>query len=92
MLFDLPDADFGLLYEACAAHTDGLIEGDITVQVCWDADRLDLGGVGILPSPKKLCTHAAKTAKMLKWADGRAGFEIVPDLVKAEWEIDLARK
>jgi uncharacterized protein len=88
-LFDLPDADFDLLYEACAAHTDGLTEADITVQVCWDADRLDLGRVGITPSPEKLCTSAARAAKMLKWADGRATFENVPDLVKAEWGIDL---
>jgi uncharacterized protein len=88
-LFDLPDDDFDLFYEACAAHTDGLIEGDITVQVCWDADRLDLGRVGIVPSPMKLCTHAAKAVKMLKWADGRAGFEIVPDLVMDEWGIEL---
>jgi len=37
----------------------------------------------------KLCTHAAKAVKMLKWADGRAGFEIVPDLVMDEWGIEL---
>jgi uncharacterized protein len=88
-LFTLPDADFALLYEACAHHTDGLVEADITIQTCWDADRLDLGRVGMVPSPTKLCTHAAKAVKMLKWADGRAGFEIVPDLVKGEWGIDL---
>ena len=55
-LFDLPDADFDLLYEACVAHTDGMTEADITIQVCWDSDRLDLGRVGIVPAPKKLCT------------------------------------
>lgn len=88
-LFNLSDADFELLYEACAAHTDGLVEGDITVQVCWDADRLDLGRVGMIPAPKKLCSPAAKTWEIIKWADGRAAFELVPELVKAEWEIDL---
>ena len=30
-LFDLPDADFDLLYQACADHTDGLTDADITV-------------------------------------------------------------
>ena len=45
-LFDLPDADFELLYEACARHTDGLTDADITIQTCWDADRLDLGPRG----------------------------------------------
>jgi len=86
-LFDLPDADFDLLYEACADHTDGLTEGDITVQTCWDADRLDLGRVGTEPDPRRLCTAEAKAPAMRKWADGRACFEVVPDLVKAEWGI-----
>ena len=71
-LFTLSDADFDLLYEACARHTDGLVEGDITIQTCWDSDRLDLGRVGIVPAPKKLCTPAAKTWEIIKWADGRA--------------------
>ncbi len=78
-----------LLYEACAAHTDGLTEADVTIQVCWDSDRLDLGRVGIIPAPMKLCTAAAKTWEVIQWADGRAAFEVVPELVKGEWGIDL---
>ena len=57
--------------------------GDITVQCCWDADRLDLGRV--MPDPRRLCTDAAKSDKMRKWADGRACFDVVPDLVRDEW-------
>ena len=90
-LFDLSDDDFELLQFACAHHTDGLTEGDITIQVCWDADRLDLGRVGIVPAPKKLCTAAAKTWEIIKWADGRAAFEVVPELVKVEWRIKLEK-
>lgn len=86
-LFDLSDADFALLYQACAEHTDGLTEGDVTVQTCWDADRLDLGRVGMPPDPRRLCTAAAKAVTMRKWADGRACFEVVPDLVKDDWRI-----
>ena len=88
-LFTLSDENFELLYEACAYHTDGLTEADVTIQVCWDSDRLDLGRVGIMPEKAKLCTVAAKASKMLKWADGRAAFEVVPDFVKGEWGIDL---
>jgi len=88
-VFDLSDADFELLYEACAGHTDGLTDADLTIQVCWDADRLDLGRVGVIPVSQKLCTPAAKIPTMLKWADGRAGFEVVPELVKYEWGIEL---
>ncbi len=91
-LFDLSDDDFELLRFACAHHTDGLTEGDITVQTCWDADRLDLGRVGMVPAPKKLFTPAAKTWEIIRWADGRAAFEVVPELVKREWGIDLAKK
>jgi uncharacterized protein len=86
-LFDLPDADFDLLHQACVDHTDGLLDGDITMQTCWDADRLDLGRVGTDPDPRRLCTAAAKAITMRKWADGRACFEVVPDLVRNEWAV-----
>ena len=88
-LFKLSDDDFALLCEACAFHTDGLVDADSTIQTCWDSDRLDLGRVGMIPAPKLLCTPAAKKPKMLKWADGRADLEVVPELVKDEWGIDL---
>jgi uncharacterized protein len=88
-LFNLSDDDFELLYEACARHTDGATEADITIQTYWDADRLDLGRVGMIPAPKRLCTAAARTWEMIQWADGRAAFEVVPPLVKEEWGIDL---
>lgn len=67
-LFTLDDEGLDLLCAACAGHTDGKMEADITVQTCWDADRLDLGRVGIIPDTKKLCTAAARDAKMIKWA------------------------
>lgn len=84
-VFDLPDDDFALLYKACAEHTDGRIHDDVTVRTCWDADRLDLGRVGITPHPGRLCTDAAKTPEMIKWADGRANFNVVPEFVIEEW-------
>lgn len=59
-LLHLNDADFEQIFEACRLHTNGLMTGDITLQVCWDADRLDLGRVGITPDPKRLCTDAAR--------------------------------
>ena len=39
--FDLSDKEMELLTEALKYHSDGYTEADITVQVCWDADRLD---------------------------------------------------
>lgn len=82
------DADFRLLYEACAGHSDEWDHDDITVQACFDADRLDLGRVGTTPHPSGLCTEAAKRPSMIKWADGRACFGYVPKSVKDEWGIE----
>ncbi len=66
--FDISDGEMDLLFKACAFHTDGATDGDITVQTCWDADRLDLGRVGITPRPDRLCTDAAKSEEILQWA------------------------
>lgn len=40
-------------------HYDGDISGDSSIQTCWDTDRLDLGRVGIFPSPKYLSSEAS---------------------------------
>ena len=61
-----------LLAFACRYHTDGGTEADVTVQTCWDADRLDLGRVGIRPHPRYLCTLAARSADMIEWAHARS--------------------
>ena len=88
-LFDLPDHEFRLLHRACAGHTHERTHPDVTIQTCWDADRLDLGRVGITPHPSRLCTEAARRPEMIRWADGRASFGVVPEFVKEEWGIDL---
>ena len=64
----LCDEEFELLHYACAHHTSGLIEAEITVQTCWDADRLDLGRIGIRPDARYLCTDAAREPTMIEWA------------------------
>jgi uncharacterized protein len=66
--FELDRAALALLQTACRHHSDGLIEGDITVQVCWDADRLDLGRVGIKPDIQRLATPAARDPQYLEHA------------------------
>ncbi len=88
-LFDLPDHEFDLLHRACAGHTHERTHPDVTIQTCWDADRLDLGRVGITPHPKYLCTDVARRPATIKWADGRASFGVVPEIVWDEWGIDL---
>jgi uncharacterized protein len=68
----LNQAEIKLLVVACEGHSDGLLQEDITVCTCWDADRLDLGRVGIRPDPTKLCTTAAKLPEMIEWAYKRS--------------------
>ena len=67
-MFEASADEMSLLVEACTGHSDGHTEADITVQTCWDADRLDLGRVGIRPNPKYLCTAVAREAGVLKGA------------------------
>ena len=58
--FQLNGVRLDLLLEACEGHTDILHHTDPTVATCWDADRLDLPRVGILPDPAYLNTARAK--------------------------------
>ena len=82
-LVHLDDAKFDLLYEACRLHTDGLVDADPTMQACWDADRLDLGRVGIRPHPDRLCTDAAR--RLIDWAHHRATAGHEPVEALEEW-------
>ncbi len=71
-VFDLDAVDLDLLMTACRGHSEGMRTGDITVLTCWDADRLDLGRVGIRPSPQRLCTEAARDSTVIEWAYRRS--------------------
>ncbi len=73
-IISLPNEQFECLVYACEFHADGLTEGDVTVQTCWDADRLDLGRIGTKPDPLYLCTEAAKQPEMIEWALRRSQF------------------
>jgi uncharacterized protein len=72
VFFVLPPDDLELLTYASEFYTSGLQEGDITVLTCWDADRLDLGRVGLKPMARKLCTEAAKKPEIIEWAYRRS--------------------
>jgi uncharacterized protein len=83
----LDPAAFELLKYACCCHAEGYTEGDVTVQTCWDSDRLDLARAGILPDPLCLCTSAAKKPEMITWATTRSANRVKPDWMLLEWSI-----
>ncbi len=70
-LYHLTPTQLASLIEALRYHSDGFTEGNITVQTCWDADRLDLGRVGITPDPEQLCTPVAQSQAVRALAIGR---------------------
>lgn len=57
LLKSLTDEEIHLLSEACRLHTVCDRTGDPTIDVCFDADRLDLPRVGITPVPHKMATR-----------------------------------
>ena len=57
--FESDNTEMRLLRIACRYHSDGKLHPNLTVQTCWDADRLDLGRVGIEPDPAYLGAHIA---------------------------------
>lgn len=55
-------------------HAFGETCSDPTIALCWDADRLDIGRVGIAPDPIYFSTETARalaaSGRRLHWADG----------------------
>lgn len=65
MLYDIRDSilsefdeeEFSLLETACRLHTTTHKTGNLTIDICFDADRLDLNRVGITPEPSRMATE-----------------------------------
>ena len=61
---------------ACKGHSKGLLDAHPTIQSCWDADRLDLGRIGVRPDPRYLCTEQARCPQRIQrawdWSRGEA--------------------
>ena len=78
-LLPMDNDSFQLLLTACRLHTIARTHEDITVQTCFDADRLDLARTGKTVDPHFLCTEAAKDPKIIAWATAQSIAGIVPD-------------
>lgn len=54
---------------ACRFHCQSSVKSDdITIQTCWDADRLDLWRIGIIPDPFFLNTAKAKERETIEFS------------------------
>lgn len=69
---DLGDQAIELLLYACKHHDQGGLSDHPTVGACWDADRLDLGRVGIQPRPEYLSLACSRRAAVIRWAYHRS--------------------
>jgi uncharacterized protein len=71
--YDLSAKALSQLTHAIRHHSGGEVSTDATIQSCWDADRLDLGRVGITPAAEFLSSEgAARIELAYRWSLGRA--------------------
>lgn len=83
--FALDPIGLDMLVYACRYHSDGLLEADITIQTCWDADRLDLARVGVRPDVSRLCTAAARETDFVERAVRRS-LASAPEALSFRWQ------
>ena len=67
-LFCVSKGQLDKLSFACEHHSNSNVKSDdITVQTCWDADRLDLYRIGIIPDKLFLNTDFAKQDSVIEF-------------------------
>jgi uncharacterized protein len=59
-LFTLEPNRLELLEYAIRHHTGGQTSDEPTIGTCWDADRLDIGRVGIIPRERYMSTEPGR--------------------------------
>lgn len=65
----LTDLQYDQLKLALRMHNrDNAASDDVTVQTCWDSDRLDLWRANIEPNPKYMFTREGKGQEMIEFA------------------------
>jgi uncharacterized protein len=77
---ELSQEAFEKLEYACEWHTTGLHHEDPTIATCWDADRLDLGRVGIIPNAKFMSTALGK--EIARYGSVQPWAHLAPEVVR----------
>jgi len=68
--FDIDDSKFEKLIYACTEHNKHMTTEDFDIGTCWDADRLDLDRIGIIPCIDRLNTDYAKRLANKRFHNG----------------------
>lgn len=68
---------------ACSGHTNVLFHYDIDISTCWDADRLDLYRVGIVPDANYMNNDYSKEINNINDAAKRSTDDL------PEWILDI---
>lgn len=66
---------------ACEHHSTMLRSGDPVIDVCFDADRLDLPRVGVMPEPEKMATYMG-----MHFAENYDAYMSIFQKFKINWE------
>ncbi|MBU0741357.1 hypothetical protein KKA85_06840 [bacterium] len=83
----LDDAYFSKLHLAIVGHSKPCSDpGDETIRICWDAEQLDLGRLGITPRSSCMYTEAARDPAVIAWSGNRSRHGHVPNLVTNRWQ------
>jgi len=69
-LLPIDDEKFSMLYLACMAHTVADRTSVVTVDTCFDADRLDLVRIGVMPDPARMATPEGAAIVRLAQREG----------------------
>ncbi len=68
-IISLTSKQYEQLVSALSLHNKhNAKSNDITVQTCWDADRLDLWRCGFVPNPELMFSGYGKSKKMIEYA------------------------
>lgn len=67
--FELEAWQLGKLVQACREHDNGRTSSDPTVGSCWDADRLDLDRIGIMPKSQFMSTEYGRVLAEMRPLD-----------------------
>lgn len=74
-LLSISESQLDQLIFACQHHNNHLIDtDDVTIQACWDADRLDLWRIGAIPDINFLHTDIAKKQETIDFARKLNGY------------------